>query len=65
MDVPVPIGTVYYQVVVVLAVCDEIYSSNSLTSGFFKLLQNSSGVGEVSSRLCVHTAEGALVGCHK
>ena len=45
--VPVPIGTGYNQVVVVLilrAVCDEIYSSNSFTSGLFKLLQNSSGV---------------------
>jgi len=45
MGVPVPIGTGYNQVVVVLilrAVCDEIYSSNSFTSGFFKLLQNSS-----------------------
>jgi hypothetical protein len=41
MGVPVPIGTGYYQVVVVLilrAVCDEIYSSNSFTLGLFKLL---------------------------
>ncbi len=47
MGVPVLIGTGYYQVVVVLilrAVCDEIYSSNSFTSGLFKLLQDSSGV---------------------
>ncbi len=47
MGVPVPIGTGYNQVVVVLilrAVCDEIYSSNSFTSGLFILLQNSSGV---------------------
>ncbi len=46
MGVPVSIGTGYNQVVVVLilrAVCDEIYSSNSFTSGLFKLLQNSSG----------------------
>jgi hypothetical protein len=47
MDVPVLIGTGYNQVVVVLilrAVCDEIYSSNSFTSGLFILLQNSSAV---------------------
>ncbi len=47
MNVPVPIGTGYNQVVVVLilrAVCDETYSSYSFTSGLFKLLQNSSGV---------------------
>jgi hypothetical protein len=47
MGVPVPIGTGYNQVIVVLilrAVCNEIYSSYSFTSGLFKLLQNSSGV---------------------
>jgi hypothetical protein len=47
MDVPVPIGTGYNQVVVVLilmAVCDKIYSSNFFTSELFKLLQNSSGM---------------------
>jgi hypothetical protein len=47
MGVPVPIGAGYNPVVVVLilrAVCDEIYSSYSFTSGLFKLLQNSSGV---------------------
>ena len=47
MGVPVPIDKGYNQVVVVLilrAECDEIYSSNSFTSGLFKLLQNSSGV---------------------
>ena len=47
MDVPVPIGTGYNQVIVVLvlrAVCDKIYSSNSFTSELFKLLQNSSGM---------------------
>ena len=47
MGVPVPIGTGYYQVVVVLvlrAVCDKILSSSFFTSGLFKLLQNSSVV---------------------
>ena len=31
-------------VLILRAVCDEIYSCNSFTSGLFKLLQNSSGV---------------------
>ena len=31
-------------VLILRAVCDEIYSSNSFTSGLFILLQNSSGV---------------------
>ena len=60
MGVPVPIDTGYNQVIVVLilrAVCSEIYSSNSFISGLFKLLRNSSGV---ASSLASHPREMAL-----